>query len=306
MAVTLSPTELVRGQITGRRRDWAGTVFAGGLLVALVFSLTILVAVIGQMLGRGAHVLTDRGVDFVTSGNSAAASNAGVWQGIWGSSMIALFVVALAFPIGIGSAIYLEEYARRGRLTRFITINVRNLAGVPAVVYGLLGVAVFVEGLRGFTGGRSVVSAGLTVAILVLPIVIITASEAIRAVPTGIREAGYGIGATRWEVVRHHVLPYAAPGVLTGTVLALARAIGEAAPVLLVGASTGFFASGGSVPERMQGTFTALPVNVYSWSTKPQSGFRDNAAAAGLLMVVVLLAANTAAILLRNRYESQR
>ena len=275
------------------------------LLATLLIALVTLVAVIGEMLSRGLHVLSQRGTGFITSGYSASAAKSGVWQGVWGSWIIAMFVVALAFPVGIGSAIYLEEYARKGRLTRFITINVRNLAGVPAVVFGLVGIAIFVEGLG---GGRSVISAGLTVAVLVLPIVIITASEAIRAVPQGIREAGFGIGSTRWEVTRHHVLPFAAPGILTGTVLALARALGEAAPVLLVGAATGFFATapGASAWDRLTGPFTALPVNVFAWAAKPDRANVDNAAAGAIVMLLVLLVANSAAVCLRSRYERQR
>jgi phosphate transport system permease protein len=197
-------------------------------------------------------------------------------------------------------------------MSRFIDINIRNLAGVPSVVYGILGLTIFVKALSGFTGpgsanGRSVISAGLTLAILVLPIVIITSAEAIRAVPNGIREAGYGVGATRWEVVRSHVLPYAAPGILTGTVLALARALGEAAPLILVGATTGFLTTGGSYsPETLQDRFTALPTVITTWAGRPGQGYRDATAAAIVILLFVVLMANAAAIVLRNHYEKKR
>jgi phosphate transport system permease protein len=233
------------------------------------------------------------------------------------------FVAGLAFPIGVAAAVYLEEYARPSRLTRLFDIVIRNLAGVPSVVYGILGLVVFKEllgtprvnanGTLGepawwqFTGGPSLISAGLTMAILVLPIVIITSAEALRSVPKGLKEAGYGVGATRSEVIRSHVLPYAAPGILTGTVLALSRAIGEAAPLLMVGAVTGLLNSNEGILETLQGKFTALPMVVYSVLKRPAAeGWPAVAAAAILVLVVVLLLANGAAILLRNRFERKR
>jgi phosphate transport system permease protein len=224
---------------------------------------------------------------------------------------VGVFVVLVAFPIGIAAAIYLEEYASHGRIARVIDISIRNLAGVPSVVYGILGLTIFVQGLRSITGpdsnGRSVISAGLTLAILVLPIVIITAAEAIRAVPGGLREAGYGVGATRWEVVRSHVLPYAAPGILTGTVLALARALGEAAPLILVGATTGFLSGGASyAPGALQERFTALPIAITTWAGRPGEEYRDITAAAIVVLLAIVLVANATAILLRNHYEKKR
>jgi phosphate transport system permease protein len=211
----------------------------------------------------------------------------------------------MAFPLGIGAAVYLEEYASDTKLNRFINVNVRNLAGVPSVVFGLLGLALFVKLFSSFTGGRSVMSAGITLAILVLPIVIITSAEALRAVPNSIREAGYGVGATKWEVIRSHVLPSAAPGILTGTVLSLSRAIGETAPLLMVGAVSGFFAvNAEGLVDRLQSQFTALPVLVYNWSRLPDPGFRENLVPAAIVVLLVLtLSTNAIAILLRNRYD---
>ena len=205
--------------------------------------------------------------------------------------MMGVFVSLFAFPLGIMSAVYLEEYAPDNRLTRFINVNIRNLAGVPSVVYGILGLSVFVIALAGVTGGRSMISGGLTLAILVLPIVIITSSEAIRAVPQSLREGGYGIGASRWEVTRSLVLPAAAPGILTGTVLSLSRALGETAPLILVGAVLGGFSTGNqSLIEQVFGRFTAMPVIVYDWARKPQQAFVDLTAAA----IIVLLADHAA------------
>jgi phosphate transport system permease protein len=233
---------------------------------------------------------------------------AGIHQGLRGTFWIAVFVVVFAFPLGVGAAIYLEEYAPRTRLTRLIDINIRNLAGVPSIVYGILGFAIFVKSLGGLTGGRSVIAGGITLAILVLPIVIITAAEAIRAVPNALREASFGVGATRWETIRHHVLPYAAPGILTGTVLSLARAMGEAAPLILIGAVTGALGSDPNLLDvsSLQDRFTAMPTVITTWAGQAQSGFKANTAAAILVLMAIVLVANGAAILLRNRYDKKR
>jgi phosphate transport system permease protein len=300
-------TEVVRASLGGRTMSPIGTAFLALLLLSLFLCMAILVVLIAEVVRDGIGVFVDRGPDFLTSGLSPQAERAGVWQGIVGSLLIMGFVVVLAFPIGIAAAIWLEEYAADTRFTRLVNVNIRNLAGVPSVVYGLLGLAIFVKTLGDLTGGRSVMAAGITIAILVLPIVIITAAEAIRAVPGTIREAGYGIGATKWEVTRHHVLPAAAPGILTGTVLSLARALGEAAPLILVGAITGFFAVGEQgFAERLQGPFTALPMIVYGWARQPNPEFRELTSAAIIVLLLVLLTANAAAILLRNRYERNR
>ena len=216
-------------------------------------------------------------------------------------------MVVIAFPVGIGAAVYIEEYARDTRLTRMINANIRNLAGVPSIVYGLLGLAIFVKALGAVTGpdveGRSLISAGLTLAIMVLPIVIITSAEALRAVPLSIREAGYGVGATRWEVIRSHVLPYAAPGILTGTVLSLARAMGETAPLILVGATTGFLGSNAGFFESFSERFTALPIIIFRWASLPDERFQALTAAAIMVLLAVLLMMNSVAIVLRNRYD---
>jgi len=314
MALVTTPASIggeVAAQLKGRSFDWAGRAFLAGLQVALALSLLILIVLLYDVVEGGSDVLTSRLGDFLTGTLSAQASDAGVAQGLRGTFFIGVFTVVLAFPMGVAAAIYLEEYASKGRLSRLVDINIRNLAGVPSVVYGILGFTIFVKAMGGLTGpdanGRSVISAGLTLAVLVLPIVIITAAESIRAVPSGLREAGYGVGATRWEVVRGHVLPYAAPGILTGTVLALARALGEAAPLILVGATTGFLSGGADYsPDTLQDRFTALPIIITNWAGRPQEGFPAATAAAIVVLLVVVLVANAAAILLRNHFDKKR
>ena len=284
--------------------DWRSIVFEAILLFSLLVSLAIMFKMIADVVGRALPVVQERGADFLTSASSSRASRAGVIQGLFGTLMMAVFVAVFAFPVGILTAVYLEEYAPDNRLTRFINVNIRNLAGVPSVVYGLLGLTIFVIGLKGLTGGPSMISGGLTLAVLVLPIVIITSAEAIRGVPRALREAGYGVGASRWEVTRLLVLPYAAPGILTGTVLSLSRALGETAPLILVGAVLGGFSTGNkSVLDQVFGSYTAMPVMVYDWARRPQADFRELTAAAIIVLLVVTLLANAIAILLRNRYE---
>lgn len=306
----VATTEAVRRALSGRRFDVRGYAFEGLLLLTLMLALGVLVTLLVDVFATGWSVFRDRGLSFLTSGNSPIAATAGVRQGIVGSLTLMLFVVLIAFPVGIGAAVYIEEYAKDTRGTRFINANIRNLAGVPSVVFGILGFVIFAQALRGITGpgggqyGQSVISGGLTLAVLVLPIVIITAAEALRAVPNSIREAGFGVGATKWEVIRSHVLPYAAPGVLTGTVLSLARAFGETAPLLLVGALTGFFTSGsGSLTDQLHGPYTSLPTMVYSWSSQPSHTFKQLTSAAIIVLLVTVFVVNSVAIVLRNRYE---
>jgi phosphate transport system permease protein len=249
------------------------------------------------------------GWDFFTSFPSRKAERAGILSAAVGTTMIMFVTALVALPVGVAAAIYLEEYAPKNWLTGMIEINVTNLAGVPSIVYGILGLVVFVQTLRSITGpdsfGRSFISGGLTLAVLVLPIIILITMEALRAVPKSIREAAYGVGATRWEVVRSHVLPYAAPGIFTGAILSLARAFGETAPLLLVGAVTGYLSTpGGRTPlEILQGQYTSLPTQIFSWSRLAGDGWKANTAAAIIVLLVIILAVNLVAILLRNRYD---
>lgn len=304
---TLTTTDVVAQNLKRRGTDVAGSVLSTVLLIMLLASLGILVTLLVDIFTGGISVLTDRGWSFVADPLSPSPDKAGVIQGVLGSIALTAIVVVVAFPIGVGAAIYLEEYATDTRLTRFITANIRNLAGVPSIVYGLLGLAVFVNLASGLTGGRTVLAGGLTLAVLVLPIMIITASEALRAVPDALRQASMGVGATKWETIRYQVFPVALPAILTGTVLTIARAFGESAPLLLAGAVlSSFFASADGVTlfERIsQEKYTALPIIVFNWARQPQEEFRALTAAAIIVLLVLLLVVNATAIILRDRFE---
>ena len=308
--VTESQRSITRSEvhqtITRQSKHLPSLALGVTLLIAVSFTLLTLFALLARIVTQAIPALTEKGTGFLTDTIGSEASNVGIWPGLFGSFGIGLGVLIIAVPLGVGAAIYLEEYAKQNALTRFIVVNIRNLAGVPAVIYGVLGLIIFVGWLKPVTNGGTVIAAALTLAILVLPVVIITSMEAIRAVPLGLRDAGYGIGASRWEVTRDHVIPYAMPGILTGTVLALARALGEAAPLIMIGAITGL------LPETsLSGKFTAIPMLIYSWSGRPDSGdsnvgWSNAAAAAGLVLLVLVLAFNIVGILLRNHFEAKR
>lgn len=299
--------DVVASTLTRRDRDVKGIVLVVLLLVAALTTMLILFVLLAQIVIEAVPVFQEQGLGFLTGTIGSDPASQGIWPGLFGSIFIGVGVVIVAIPLGLAAAIYLEEYASsRNRLTRFILVNIRNLAGVPAVIYGVLGLIIFVEWLEPVTSGETVITAGLTMAILVLPIIIITSMEAIRAVPQGLRDAGYGVGASRWEVTRDHVLPYAAPGILTGTVLAIARALGEAAPLILIGAITGLLPRTGLTEN-----FTALPMLIFNWAGRPNTpgaeiSWSNAAAAAGLVLLAVVLFFNAAAILLRNRFEKKR
>jgi phosphate transport system permease protein len=298
--------EAVRKRIEGRRTDTAGTAFKVLLVGCMVFVLGSLIALVTSVAPAGIDVLSARGLwEFVSAPFSIRPQNTGVHQGIVGTVTCAVLVAVLAFPVGVAAAVYLEEYAEDTWFTRMVNVMIRNLAGVPAVVYGLLGFALFVNGpFDGLTGGQTLLSAGFTLAVLVLPIVVITSAEAIRAVPAALRDGGYAVGATRWEVTRTLVLPNAMAGMLTGTILGLARALGEAAPLFFVGArSSGF--SGGEWGD-LRGDFTALPMLISDWSTRPTALWNGPTQAAILVTLVIVLGINAVGILLRNRFDGQR
>jgi phosphate transport system permease protein len=295
----LTARRAVEARLRGGRADVAGIALQVFLLLSLVISLGVLVILLTDILVRALPAFAERGTDLITQPLSARPARAGMIQGIVGSLLLTGFVIVIALPLGVGAAVYLEEYARDTPVTRFFRTNIRNLAGVPSIVYGLLGLAVFVT-LLGL--GQSAIAGGLTLGILVLPIVVITTSEALRAVPISIREAAFGVGATRWETIRSHVLPYAAPGVLTGTILALARAFGETAPLIMVGAVVGTFSRTDPI-GMLTGSYTALPTIIFNWAGQPQEEFRALTAAAIVVLLVVILLVNAAAIFLRNRYD---
>ncbi|HEY2980549.1 MAG TPA: phosphate ABC transporter permease PstA, partial [Anaerolineales bacterium] len=249
--------------------------------------------------------------DFVRRPQTSEAMTAGARTAILGSLWTILFTILFAFPVGVGAAIYLEEYADGNWFNRLIQTNINNLAGVPSIVYGILGLSIFVRALEPLTSGeifgvvdattangRTVLAAGLTLGLLVLPIIIINAQEAIRAVPQSLRHASYGIGATKWQTIWSHVLPNAMPGILTGTILAVSRAIGETAPMVVVGASTAISFD----PSSPFSKFTTLPIQIYQWTARPQAEFRSLAAAAIIVLLLMLLSLNARAIFLRNRF----
>lgn len=250
--------------------------------------------------------------DFVSRPQTSEALTAGIRTAILGSLWTIFITIMFAFPVGVGAAIYLEEYASDNSLNRLIQTNINNLAGVPSIVYGILGLAIFVRTMEALTSGeifgivdpvtangRTILSAGLTLGLLVLPIIIINAQEAIRSVPQSLRKASYGIGATKWQTVWYHVLPNAMPGILTGTILAVSRAIGETAPLVVIGASTAISFD----PTSPFSKFTTLPIQIYQWTARPQEEFRAIAAAAILVLLALLLTLNASAILLRNRFS---
>lgn len=278
------------------RRRGIGTTFHVVFLAATLVGLVFLVILLADIWSDGAAQLSG---EFLRNSPSRLASRAGIWPALVGSVWVLVLTALIAFPLGVGTAIWLEEYAPNNRLTAIIETNIANLAGVPSIVYGILGLAVFV---RGMALGRSVVAGALTLALLILPVVIIAAQEAIKAVPNSMRLGSYALGATRWETIRHHVLPHAMPGILTGTILALSRAVGEAAPLLLVGA-VGFVQF---APRGLNDAFTVIPIQIFNWTSRPQADFHTLAAAASIVLLVLLLAMNAVAILLRNRYAKRR
>jgi phosphate transport system permease protein len=251
----------------------------------------------------GAHRLSWQ---FLTSFPSRRPERAGILSALVGSIWLMVTTAAIAFPLGVGTAIYLEEYARPGRLQQIIEVNIANLAGVPSINYGLLGLQIFVRVLSPLTGGRTVLAGSLTMALLVMPIVIIASREALKAVPDTLRQGGLALGASRWQVVARIVLPAALPGVLTGTILALARAVGETAPLITIGALTYIAFLPELSLDGFRTPFTVLPIQIFNWVSRPQGGFHVNAAAATLVLLAFLLVMNTAAIILRNRYQGQR
>ena len=276
-----------------RRRDRAFHVLGLAVLLSALAALGVLLwGVAADGAGRLSWA-------FVTGYPSRRASNAGLLPAVAGSVWLVSLAALLAMPIGVGAAIALEEYGGRGRWARLIEINIANLAGVPSIIYGLLGLGLFVRALR---LDRTLLAGAATLALLMLPLVILTAREALRAVPLSLREASLALGATKWQTVWHHVLPAALPGLLTGLILAVSRAIGEAAPLIVIGALTYV----PFVPDGPFSPFTALPIQIYAWTSRPGAGFRTNAAAAILVLLAVLLVTNSLAIWLRDRSSRRK
>jgi phosphate transport system permease protein len=273
------------------RRRLTGTLFYGACLAAIGLLLLALVFLLIDVFSRGLPWLD---LQFLTGVPSRRPERAGLLPALVGSLEVGLFVAVFAFPVGVAAAIYLTEYARDSWLNRLLQTNISNLAGVPSIIYGILGLALFVR-LLGL--GPTSLAAGLTMALLILPIVIIASIEAIRAVPDAQREGAYALGATRWQVVRRSVLPAAAPGIMTGLILAMARAIGEAAPLLLIGAAV-FITF---LPNPIEGGYTVLPIQVFQWANRPQADFQGISAAAIIVILALMLALNALALIVRAR-----
>lgn len=268
-------------------------IFVALCLGAVVLPLGLLAVLLGDVL---ISALSQLDWQFLTSYPSRRATQAGILPALVGSFYLILLTAAIAVPVGVGAAIYLEEYESKGRLASLIEVNIANLAGVPSVIYGLLGLGLFV---RMFSMGRSLIAGALTLALLVLPIVIMAAREALRTVPYNIREGCYALGATRWQTIRQVVLPMALPGILTGSILAISRAIGETAPLIVVGALTYVT----FLPDGIDSPFTALPIQIFNWVSRPQEAFLANAAAGIVVLLLCMLMMNAAAVTLRNRFQ---
>jgi len=280
--------------VTRRQRNhWLDLALHGAGLGATLLGLGVLAALLFDIFSDGFGRIS---WDFLTSFPSRRAENAGIYAALLGTLWVITLTAMLAVPVGIGAAIYLEEYGGRGRWSRIVEINIANLAGVPSVIYGLLGLGLFV---RTLALGRSVIAGAATLALLALPVVILSSREALRAVSPALREASYALGATKWQTIWHQVLPVALPGILTGMILALSRTIGETAPLITIGALTYVpFA-----PDGIWSPFTVLPIQVFNWVSRPQEAFLANAAAGIIVLLALLLVMNGFAAWLRDRYQ---
>ena len=278
-----------------QRRVIMGRAFYGLCLLAVLISLGMLGVLLFQL---GSDGYSRVNWSFISSFPSRHPEQAGIQAALLGSIYVVGIAGVTSFVLGVAAAVYLEEYANRSRFAQIARINIANLAGVPSIVYGLLGLEIFV---RMMELGRSVLAGGFTLALLVLPIIIVASGEAIRAVPSSLREGGYGLGATRWQVVRHLVLPQAFPGILTGVILAVSRAVGETAPLIAMGALTFVpFAPDGPLSR-----FTVLPIQIFNWVSRPQAGFHEAAAAGIIVLLVVLLLMNGLAVFLRYKFQNR-
>ena len=288
----ISQTEFQRKRA---RRKWMGRAFYGLCLLSVAIALAMLGILLVYLFIQG---VTGISWSFLTSFASRHPDQAGIKAAILGSIYVVLIAGAVAFTLGVATAVYLEEYAARSKFARIAKINIANLAGVPSIVYGILGLQIFVHSLH---LGKSVLAGGFTLALLVLPIVIVASGEAVRAVPPSLREAAYGLGATRWQVIWHMVIPQAFPGILTGVILAVSRAIGETAPLIAMGALT--FVP--FTPDSPFSRFTVLPIQIFNWTSRPQEGFQEAAAAGIIVLLAILLVMNAGAVILRNKFQNK-
>jgi phosphate transport system permease protein len=291
----LAPSRLRRGASRTGVKILLDTAFSVLLFVGTIVAVVALATLIWTILDNGWERLAADPVGFLTSYVSRLPARAGIRAALVGSACLMVLTALFCFPIGVGAAIYLEELAPRNRVTTFVEANIANLAGVPSVVYGLLGLGIFARFLR---MGPSLLAGALTLAVMSLPVIIVAARESIRAVPEEIRLGAYALGATRWQTVGRQVLPAAMPGTLTGTILALSRAIGETAPLLVIGLPIVIF----TLPNDLRDPVSALPLLIFDWTSRPQPAFAEAAAAASIVLLALLLAMNAVAIFLRSRY----
>jgi phosphate transport system permease protein len=294
-AQAFAPSRLRKGATRTGAKIFVDTAFSVLLFVGTVVGVIALATLIWTILDNGWERLTADPVAFLSNYVSRLPARAGIKAALVGSAYLMALTALFCFPIGVGAAIYLEEFAPRNRVTNFVESNIANLAGVPSVVYGLLGLGIFARFLR---MGPSLLAGALTLAVMSLPVIIVAARESIRAVPQSVRLGAYALGATRWQAVRSQVLPAAIPGTLTGTILALSRAIGETAPLLVIGLPIVIF----SLPNDLRDPVSALPLLIFDWTSRPQPAFAEAAAAASIVLLALLLAMNAVAIFLRNRY----
>jgi phosphate transport system permease protein len=290
-----APTRLGRGATRTGAKIFIDAAFSVVLFMGTIVGVIALATLIWTIFDSGWERLVADPAGFLSNYVSRLPARAGIKAALVGSAYLMILTTLFCFPIGVGAAIYLEEFAPRNRVTNFVEANISNLAGVPSVVYGLLGLGIFARFLR---LGPSLLAGALTLAVMSLTVIIVAARESIRAVPSGIREGAYALGATKWQTVRRQVLPAALPGTLTGTILALSRAIGETAPLLVIGLPIVIF----SLPNDVRDPVSALPLLIFDWTSRPQPAFAEAAAAASIILLALLLAMNAVAIFLRNRY----
>ncbi len=276
-------------------RKIINSIFKGIFFVATLIALLTLAVLFYRILSQGLGYLT---TDFFTNFASRFPEKAGIKAALTGSLWLMAVVAPVSMILGVGSAIYLEEYAKKNRVNDFIRVNISNLAGVPSVVFGLLGLTIFV---RALALGNSILAAGFTMSLLILPVIIVASQEAIRAVPSEVRQASYGMGATKWQTILRVVLPSAIPGILTGSILALSRAIGETAPLVVIGVPVIIQ----FLPAGVMDTFTALPMQIYDWAKRPQADFQNVASAGIIVLMAVLLLMNSVAVLIRNKFQKR-
>ena len=291
MSLSAAPRATWAPRLGMRRAKVA--IFFAATMTATAFGIAALVVLLVHIVREGGATLN---VEFLVNFPSRFAAKAGIKSALYGSAYIAFFTTLFAVPVGVGAAVYLEEFATESAIRKVIDVNIANLAGVPSIVYGMLGLAVFV---RFCALDRSIVAGALTMSVLILPIIIVATREALKAVPPSIRLAAFGLGATRWQTVRAHVLPAAAPGIMTGVILSMSRATGETAPLIMIGALS-YVAF---IPEGPMDSFTVLPIQIFNWASRPQDEFHAIAASGIIILLAVLLLTNAVAIFLRYRFQ---